>query len=194
MWFIWMPVGLILLASKRYVQKNWKLMHWVHAFFGCIVLWVTIYESCNVYSHNGWFWNMRHNTVPDNTVALLSILVCISGIVTQSVMAYYRGDKPWSKTEVVTPIGRCHRIFGYIMLFVGNLACALGTENYIKYFMAGKDMTNPGFVSLFIFCATILVIEIAHRIYRRRSYMKLGTPETVSYKDKNKIIKFYTPK
>ena len=50
-------------------------------------------------------------------------------------MDFYNGDKAWSKTEKITSVGKVHRIFGYIMLFAGNLACALGTENYVKLFM-----------------------------------------------------------
>ena len=79
MWAIWMPNGLALLITKRYIQKQWKLMHCLHAICGHIVLWVTIRESINVYSHNSWLWKFKLNTIPDNTVAMLSILVCLSG-------------------------------------------------------------------------------------------------------------------
>ena len=79
LWAIWMPNGLLLLITKRYVQRYWKLMHYVHAICGHIVLWITIKESINVYAHHNWLWKFKLNTIPDNTVALLSILCCLSG-------------------------------------------------------------------------------------------------------------------
>ena len=193
MWFIWMPVGLALLITKRYMQKQWKLMHTVHAILGCIVLYITFQESMNVYWHHKWLYKFAHNTIPDNTVSLLSVLVCFSGIYTQCIMAYYKGDKPWSKTEKITMIGKVHRYFGYVMLFVGNMACALGFANYIENFMGRKDVTNPGWVSLVIFCVTVFICEYIYRRVSRRSFMKLRTPETTGYKNMDKVIKFYTP-
>ena len=62
------------------------------------------------------------------------------------------------------------------MLFIGNLACALGTENYVKLFMHRPDLVPIGFISLLIFCTLVLVMEIAHRCVRRRSFMRLETP------------------
>ena len=193
MWAIWMPNGLLLLISKRYIQKYWKLMHYLHAIFGHIVLWITIRESINVYAHHNWLWKFKLNTIPDNTVALLSILVCISGQYTQSMMDYYKGDKPWSKTEKITMIGKVHRIFGYIMLFIGNLACGLGTENYVVNFMHRPDLIPSGFISLLVFCVLILLMEIAHRLKSRKSFMIIKTPAAGTKIRAKKTIKFYTP-
>ena len=110
------------------------------------------------------------------------------------MMDYYKGDKPWSKTEKITMIGKVHRIFGYIMLFIGNLACGLGTENYVVNFMHRPDLIPSGFISLGIFCALILLMEIVHRIVSRKSFMIIKTPEAGTKIRAKKTIKFYTPR
>jgi len=42
MWIAWFLVGLLLLITKRYVKKTWKLSHYLHMFLGCFVLIVTL--------------------------------------------------------------------------------------------------------------------------------------------------------
>ena len=108
------------------------------------------------------------------------------------MMDFFNGDKPWAKSEKITAVGKCHRIFGYIMLFFGNLACALGTENYVKYFMHRPDLVPMCFISLITFCVIVLILETVHRIVRRRSTMRLRTP-VAGTKVRERTIKFYTP-
>ena len=109
------------------------------------------------------------------------------------MMEYYKGDKPWSKTEKITMIGKVHRIAGYFMLFGGNLVCALGTTNYIVLFMGRSDLIYLGPLSFGIFCTTVLISEIIYRKVSGRSFMKLSTPEAGT-KIRNKTIKFYSPR
>ena len=43
MFFAWMPLGFLLLATKRYLKGNWKFWHWMHVFIGLLVLVITIW-------------------------------------------------------------------------------------------------------------------------------------------------------
>ena len=43
MFFMWMPLGYVLVASKRYLKGNWKLWHVMHALVGFIALAITIW-------------------------------------------------------------------------------------------------------------------------------------------------------
>ena len=43
MFFAWMPLGYLLLATKRYLKGNWKLRNFVHAVVGIITLFITIW-------------------------------------------------------------------------------------------------------------------------------------------------------
>ena len=108
-------------------------------------------------------------------------------------MGYYKGDKPWSKTEKITMIGKVHRIAGYVMLFCGNLVCSIGTTNYIVLFTGRSDWIYFGPLSFIVFCTIVLISEVVYRLVSGRSFMKLSTPEAGT-KIRNKIIKFYTPR
>merc|ERR1719253_2346808 len=54
MWAIWMPVGLLLLFSKRYMKTMWKSMHIVHALLGHLVLWVSLGQTLNLLIRDNW--------------------------------------------------------------------------------------------------------------------------------------------
>jgi len=43
MFFGWMPLGYLLLATKRYYKGNWKLWHFIHIIVGIITLVITIW-------------------------------------------------------------------------------------------------------------------------------------------------------
>ena len=43
MFFAWMPLGFILLATKRYLKGNWNLWHFVHILAGFLVFVITIW-------------------------------------------------------------------------------------------------------------------------------------------------------
>lgn len=43
MWVAWVPLGFALIATKRYIKGQWKLMHILHAVLGFVVLAVTLW-------------------------------------------------------------------------------------------------------------------------------------------------------
>ena len=167
-------------------------MHIIHAMLGHLVLWMSIGQTINLLILDNWHHKYRWDSITNNCFILLTIFLCISGQYTQSVMAYYNGDKPWSKTERVTMVGKVHRIAGYCMLFGGNLVCALGTTNYIVLFVGRKDLIFLGPLSFGIFCVTVLISELIYRRVSGRSFMKLTTPEAGT-KIHKETIRFYTP-
>ena len=79
MWAAWMPVGLLLLFSKRYNKKQWKAMHIVHALLGHFVLWVSVLQTFNLLIHDNWQHKYRWDSIVNNLFILLTILMCISG-------------------------------------------------------------------------------------------------------------------
>ena len=38
-----MPLGYLLLATKRYLKGNWKLWYFIHIFVGIFVLFITVW-------------------------------------------------------------------------------------------------------------------------------------------------------
>ena len=43
MWSSWYVVGLLMLITKRYAKKTWKLNHYLHALLGYVILVVTLF-------------------------------------------------------------------------------------------------------------------------------------------------------
>lgn len=127
MWIAWFVVGLLLLVTKRYVKKTWKLSHFLHMFFGCFVLAVTVLMVIRV-SHFRPFENF-HNAI-GSLCCLVTIFGSVSGFVTAAMMHFYNGDKQWSKSEKVELIAKIHRYFGYIMLLLSNVAIMTGVGHY----------------------------------------------------------------
>ena len=93
MWSAWFVVGLLLLVTKRYAKKHWKIMHYLHAALGYLALVTTIFYAMQL-THWDVFGNF-HNTM-GTLVLFCTILVSITGSFTASVMRFYNGDKDWS--------------------------------------------------------------------------------------------------
>ena len=43
MFFVWMPLGLFLIWSKRYLKTNWKVWHVLHIIAGMVTLFVSVW-------------------------------------------------------------------------------------------------------------------------------------------------------
>ena len=110
-------------------------------------------------------------------------------------MGLYEGDVPWSRKEKVTNWAKCHRYFGYVMLFLGNLTCGVGTLLYCKHFVHNeyRDYSLMLGPAAFIgFCLLVLIFEIKYRCKERNSKMVLHNPVVTSSKGKrNNRIKIF---
>ena len=54
MWSAWMPVGILLLITKRYAKKHWNCMHVMHALLGVAVLGVTLVWGFKIMDYFEW--------------------------------------------------------------------------------------------------------------------------------------------
>ena len=55
MWSLWFPVGLMLIATKRWLQgKAWVANHIIHALGGHCVTILTIYQGYKQLERYGW--------------------------------------------------------------------------------------------------------------------------------------------
>lgn len=65
-------------------------------------------------------------------IAIVSVTVTsIFGIVTALLMAFYKGDAPWTDHDKAIKMARYHRWLGYFMLLFGNATCMAGVINYV---------------------------------------------------------------
>ena len=137
LWSSWFIFGLALLITKRYTKKHWTVMHYLHAFLGYFVMVVTIIYTLKV---TDWEPTKSTHHVLGTTCLFLTIIGTISGSVTAGTMKAYNGDKAWSAKERVEKVAKFHRIIGYVMLFIGNMAAASGIGYYFGNVMNGDSL------------------------------------------------------
>ena len=178
-------MGLGLLISKRYMKKTWKLSHYLHICLGYAVLILTVIMAIKVY--NKATFESIHNVIGSLAV-VLTVVVSVTGSFTAAVMQFYRGDKPWSKREKVELVARIHRYFGYLMLFVGNVAVMTGAGHYYGEKMKGDERRILGVFSMLVFCILVVIFEAIYRIRNRYSLGLVNTPSERNGKSKKMSV------
>lgn len=91
----------------------------------------------------------------------------------------YNGDLPWSRKEKVTNFAKFHRYLGYVMLFLGNLTCGIGTLLYCLHFVHNEYRTHSLFIgptAFFGFCLAVGVVEFRFRKKYKESKLVLFNP------------------
>lgn len=126
MWAAWMPVGFLLLVTKRYAKKYWSCMHVTHAILGFAVVLVTLIWSFKILDYFEWKFNTDLHSIFGVASTCLSLVVGLSGTTTASLMQFYNGEKDWTPKEKALRAAKFHKISGYFMLFMGNLTVMLG--------------------------------------------------------------------
>ena len=126
LWTVWMPIGFLMLVTKRYAKKHWNLCHLIHAVFGALILLVTLIWTFKILDYFEWEVNNDLHSILGITSCCLCLIVALSGASTAALQQFYNGDKAWSPKEKQTRIGKFHRYSGYFMLFIANLTVFLG--------------------------------------------------------------------
>lgn len=173
MWFAWFFVGLLLLITKRYAKKIWKVGHYLHAILGYFVLIVTIVFALSI-TNWGPLENI-HNALGSLTV-IITIIGSLSGTIAAATMRFYNGDKEWSKEERVQLVAKIHRYFGYLMLFIGNACIMTGAGHYYGDRLKNDERRVLGIFSLFVFCFLVIICEGIFRVRNKYSMGHIATP------------------
>lgn len=163
MWSVWMPVGLLLLITKRYAKKNWNCMHVMHALLGLTVLVVTLVWSFKILDYFSWKLNTNLHSVVGIVSVILCLVVALSGSLTASLAQFYNGEKDWTPRETVTKIGKFHKWAGYLTLFIGNATAMTGIYHYYNDIVGDDHFALAGYLSLAIFCTLVMIFECFYR-------------------------------
>ena len=151
-------------------------MHYLHAFLGYFSLFATVWFAMKLMHWR--FTESLHNAM-GTTMMFLSVLVTLSGSLSASVLRFYSGDKPWSAKEKSMMIGKIHRIFGYIVLLIGNFTITTGIFHYFEGTLQGDERSKLGAVSLLSFVLFIVVFEFIFRIRNKFALGHIETPTNV---------------
>ena len=93
MFVAWMPLGYLLLATKRYLKGNWKLWNFLHIFVGIITLAITIWQTLEISLKYGWGWTDDPHSILGTIAIVATILSVLSGGLVAAYMKFYDGDK-----------------------------------------------------------------------------------------------------
>ena len=163
MFFAWMPLGYLLLATKRYFKGNWKLFYFIHIFVGILVLIITVWQTLEISLKFGWGWTDDVHSILGTICIVATVLAIISGFVTQAFHSFYNGDKEWAKKEKATVIAKIHGWISYFVLFYANVIILGGTITYCLAYLKETKYIPAGICSFLFFINLVLVSEYLHR-------------------------------
>ena len=163
MFFAWMPLGYLLLATKRYLKGHWKLWHILHIVGGFIILVITIWQTLEISLRFGFGWTDDVHSILGTICIIGTIISVLSGTLVVAFQRYYNGDEAWSKKETATIIGRLHAWSSYMVLFFANVIILGGTITYCLTYIQDSKFIPLGVFSFLLFINVVLVSEILHR-------------------------------
>ena len=161
--FVWMPLGFLLLATKRYLKGNWKVWHVVHIVVGLITLVITIWQTLEISLKFGLGLVSSPHSILGTIVILVTIISVFTGTLAAAYMKYYNGDEEWAKNERALIIGKIHRYSSYFVLFLANVVILGGTITYCMTYLKESKFIPLGIVSFLVFLNLVLVSEYLHR-------------------------------
>lgn len=85
LWTVWMPVGFLMLVTKRYAKKHWSCCHIIHALFGVAILFVTLLWTFKILDYFEWTVNTDLHSIMGITSAILCLIVTLSGAFTAAL-------------------------------------------------------------------------------------------------------------
>ena len=178
MWTAWMPIGLLLLITKRYAKKHWNCMHMIHSLLGLFVVMTTLVWTFKIIDYFDWEFNTDLHSIAGFISCTLSVVVGASGSFTAALAQFYNGEKAWTPKEKVTKAGKFHKQAGYFMLFIGNATAMTGIGHYYADIVEDQQMASAGMISLGAFCLLVMIFECFYRRTNRKTDMTVKTPES----------------
>ena len=189
MWTVWMPIGFLLLATKRYFKKQWSCMHVIHVLLGYFCMLTTLIWTLKMLNYFDWQIRSDLHSLAGFISCCITMIVGLSGSLTAGLMRFRRHQE-WEPRECVTDAAKFHRYSGYIMLLMGNVTAMLGILHYFCEVVMDIEMACLGFISLLTFVLLVILFEFFYRLANRRSDMVITTP--VNYGADNRRFMIYT--
>ena len=67
---------------------------------------------------------------------------------------------PFATVDPAVRMAKAHKIAGYVILFLGNLACLTGVLHYVKEMLKNTKALPLGLLTLPLFAVAVLIFEI----------------------------------
>ena len=123
LWSAWCIFGMIQIMSNRYFKHHWRYNMWIHRISGSVILLTTlIYASYALYKFDRF--EAFHVELGIYTLVGVSVPV-FSGILARSRLT--RAD---SNSKCLRNCKNAHKVFGYLILILGNTTVTFGIYDY----------------------------------------------------------------
>jgi len=86
MWTVWMPIGFLLLATKRYFKKQYSCMHIIHVLLGYFCLLTTLIWTFKMLNFFDWKVNSDPHSILGIAACCMTSVVALSGSLTWALM------------------------------------------------------------------------------------------------------------
>jgi len=130
MWFAWTILGLAQIWTGRYLVHLWKWRLFFHSVLGGLSGFLTLAAAIIILTWNplSWhfYWDHVHN-VAGIVCAVLGLLLVLGGIFALTMRRLVNND--W-KTRQMLMMTKGHKIFGYFMVIVVQVAVVSGINRY----------------------------------------------------------------
>jgi predicted membrane-bound mannosyltransferase len=74
-------------------------------------------------------------------------------------------------------VAKIHRLFGYLMLFIGNACIMTGVGHYYGDRLKNDERRVLGVFSFFVFCFLVIIFEGIFRVRNKYSMGHIVTPK-----------------
>lgn len=156
LWVAWGILGLLQLASNRYLKHYWKASMWIHRISGIIIWGTTVAMAMWVIVEDNW--KIKKGLHP----ALgLGILIAVSLPALGGILSRRTSDHSRWNTASFLKVKLGHKLFGYLILFVSQVALLLGCLSYSEG-NGGPLAKTIGIIGFIIVLGLVAIFELLH--------------------------------
>jgi len=172
----WFTLGFILLLSKRYIAGPPKLMFAIHAIAGYGLLIVTAVMSFKMIDDYDWYIVKDFHGIVGTIVLAGVFLVAVLGI-TRAITAK-REPTPWVEKDNWDKVGKLHKISGFLLLILAQIACLSGLINYVQVKTEKEEGMPLILLTLPLYILILVILEFRHRyLNKSKGNEILGTKD-----------------
>ena len=165
MWISWSVLGLLQLASARYLKAQYSWYKTVHAIIGILLCLTIIMSFFVILGAEQWEFMLDElHTIVGNITIWTGVLLTLGGITAESIRRW--ANMNW-KTNIVTSLGKFHGYFGYLVLLLSQVAVNSG----LKMFFTDRGDPSKGMtlmiINIVVYVVVLGTLEVIHQLTLR---------------------------
>ncbi len=157
----WGLLALLQLSSSRYLKMYVSVSMWTHRISGFLIFLATLVIALLTFNRNNW--KLDDGLHP----ALgLTVVCCVSALTIGGIVARMLLEKTTWNTQLAVRIKMGHKLFGYLVLLVSQVALLTGG---LKYGSNNRPLAKTLVIlEIVLFTVLIVIFEVLFQIYKRK--------------------------